>query len=460
MPKKHFIIVGDITNGIIIDKDGELFPHFKTFVDHTIARKFSYNTVKVYAEHVFRFLNYFYRASELTTSPLNKHQLRLIIHSYSSYLLHGIDSDNEIAQKIAKENNRQNKTKISSLGPIDNAISYFIRLGELEHSEDAEQDIPPLFKTIKVTRSKAEKANILENSVLAGVLRGGLTSSERISYGISSFAVRGRRSKQPRSYTKRSIELAKIGKVIDSASNLRDKTLYALLAASGCRTHEALQVRIEDIDINAKEVFLKSPFEVDRNLLGLTPAEEKLLCWKGRSTPTTFLIEPFKSMFFKYLKQYVKEERISTCGHTFVFQNYTNFRPHFCSDRSSRIKQFKATLKRAGIEDTSDLGPHSLRHSYGFYALNYLPVSDKVFGLPLAYVQTLMGHASISSTKIYAIHDEEITKEIVNQANQQMFNGSPIDTFETLIKFYQNKISDIREQLKAYYLSEGKRFDV
>ena len=115
MPKKHFITVGDITNGIIIDKDGEPFPHFKTFVDHTIARKFSYNTVKVYAEHVFRFLNYFYRASELTTSPLNKHQLRLIIQSYSSYLLHGMDSDNEIAQKIAKENNRQNKTKISSL---------------------------------------------------------------------------------------------------------------------------------------------------------------------------------------------------------------------------------------------------------------------------------------------------------------------------------------------------------
>lgn len=455
MPQKHFIVVGDITDGLILDKEGRPFQPFKAFVEHAIDRDLATNTVKVYAEHVFRFLNYLYRAMELTTSQIDKHELRKTIYSYTSYLLHGADSPNDIARQIAIENNRTNKLQVSSIAPIDNAITYFIQLGELSQSEDESQDIPPLLQAFTSQISAKEKSKIKQNSMIAGVLRGGLSNKERVKYGIATLQTGGKKAKQNKRYITRSIDLEKIADVIESASNLRDKALYALLAASGCRTHEALQVRLEDIDISAKTVVLRPPLLSDRGSLGLTIKEQQQLSWKGRDTESTFLIEPFKSMFFNYLTRYIREERVSTCGHTFLFQNKNTLRPHFCSDRSSRIKQFKTALKRAGFTDTSYLSPHSLRHSYGFYTLNYIPVAEGVFGLPLAYVQELMGHSSIESTKIYSRRDEEITQEMVAYANNIMFGGESLSPEQVQIRFYENKLNALESKLQKLYQLEG-----
>ncbi|WP_370259818.1 tyrosine-type recombinase/integrase [Idiomarina sp.] len=460
MPKKCFIVVGDIIDGIIIDKNGNPFPPFRLFVEHALRKGLATNTVKVYAEHVLRFLNYYFRALELTVHPIDRSQLRHIVHSYSSYLLHATDSPNEIASVIAKENQRTAKLQVSSLGVIDNAISYFIRLGELLQEEKYYTEIAPLFDAFISPRTAAEMSKIQENSVMAGVIRGGLSNKERVKYGVTMLQNAGKKGAKPKKYITRSIELDLIGDVIDSASNLRDKTYYSLLAASGCRSHEALQVRLEDINIGEKEVMLRSPFVSDMNQLGLTIKEQQQLSWKGRQTETTFLIEPFKSMFFNYLRQYIKEKRISTCGHTFILQNERTFRPYFCSDRSTRIKRFKSALTRAGILDTSYLSPHSLRHSYGFYTLNYIPISDGVFGLPLPYVQQLMGHSSISSTKIYSKVDENLVKEHVNYANNLMFGESSINVNDIRIKFYENKLKEIKNQLEKFYQLEDREVNV
>ncbi|WP_218355102.1 tyrosine-type recombinase/integrase [Alteromonas lipotrueiana] len=460
MQKKNFIIVGDITDGLILDKDGNPFQPFKVFVNHAIEKDLATNTVKIYAEHVLRFLNYIYRAMELATTPLSRYELRQLIYSYTSYLVHAGDSPNEIARTIALENNRTKKLQISSIAPIDNAITYFIQLGELMQDEDGADQVIPLLDAIRSRRSAAERSKIKNNSMLAGVLRGDLSNKERVQYGFSALQTGGKKSRKSKKYITRSIALEQIAVVVDAAPNLRDKTFYALLAASGCRSHEALQVRLEDIDISTKEVFLRPPSTPDRNNLGLTIKEQEQLSWKGRATETTFLIEPFKSMFFNCLTRYIKEERVSTCGHTFLFQNKNTLRPHFCSDRSSRIKQFKAALKHAGIIDTQFLSPHSLRHSYGYYTLNYIPVGDGVFGLPLAYVQELMGHSSIESTKIYSKRDEDITKEMVDYANSLMFGVNTLSSEQIRIKFYESKLRLYQGELEKLYLAEGMTANV
>ncbi|GAA0811377.1 hypothetical protein GCM10009111_03790 [Colwellia asteriadis] len=451
---KAFYMIGEPIDGIIADKAGNLYRPYQFFVQHMIERGYAANTVNGYAEHVYRFLNYITRAIELTPGAIDKSSLKLIIISYTSYLLHAEDAPDPIVRQIAIEQGKREKTSLNSLVLIDNAISYFIRFGELKQLEEADEgDITPLFTAAKSLISSFESKNIKKNSMIAGVIKGGLTAKERVSYGV---LITKRSSKKNKVYSTQSIELSCISGLIESATNLRDKTLYSLLAASGARTHEALQLRLTDFDIHKKEVYLRDPAEVNRNTLGLTPEEERQLAWKGRNTETTFLIEPFKSMFFRYLGKYMKQDRVSTCGHPFIFQNYKTLRPFFCSDRSSRIKQFKKAAKKSGITDTTHISPHSMRHTYGGYTLNYLPLPNDEFGLPIQYVRILMGHESLSSTEIYAKEDEDLLKAQIQYANELLFDANEIDLKMISFKYQESKLREVKEEVARLLGKEGK----
>jgi integrase/recombinase XerD len=441
---KAFYMIGDPIDGVITDKSGIIYRPFQLFIQHMLDRGYASNSVNAYADHVYRFLNYVARAIEITPPPIDKPKLRLIILSYTSYLLHGEDAPDPVVQQIANEQGKKNKTSLNSLAPIDHAISYFIRFGELEQLEECQDNITPLFSAAKNLISSFETKEIKKNSMLAGVIKGGLTHKERLSYGV---LVRKKSKKKNRVYITQSIDFSSVNGLFESASNLRDKTLYAFLAASGARSHEALQLRLTDVNVAEKEVYLRSPEELDRNILGLSPEEEELLAWKGRNTETTFLIEPFKSKFFYYLRQYLKQDRVSTCGHPFIFQNYKTIRPFFCSDRSSRIKQFKAAAKKSGIMDTTCISPHSLRHTYGTYALNYLPLPHGEFGLPIQYVRILMGHESLSSTEVYAKEDEDILKEQIQYANELLFDANEVDLKMISLKYQESKLTQIKNEI-------------
>lgn len=416
-----------------------------------ISRGYALNTIKSYADKSFSFLNYVSRAIELTQPPISKSDLRLIILNYTGYLLHGIDAPDPVANQIAVENNKVKKTQLSSLAPIDHAISYFIKLGELEQHEQT-GETTQLFEAVKHEITTSEKKNIKKNSMIAGVIKGGLTSKERVAYGL---IITKKSQKKNRIYTTQSIEFSRIQNLIASASNLRDKTFYAFLGASGARSHEGLQLRLTDIDAANKEVYLRDPSNANRNTLGLTLEEERKLAWKGRNTETTFLIEPFKSMFFSYLSDYLKNERVSTCGHPFIFLNYKTLRPFFCSDRSSRIKQFKTAAKRSGIIDTTCISPHSLRHSYGSYTLNYLPLPNNQFGLPIEYVKILMGHSSLESTEIYAKHDEDIMKAQISYANELLFNANEIDLKMISLKYQESQLEKVKAEIERLRYQEN-----
>lgn len=451
---KAFYMIGDPIDGVICDKYGNLYRPYQLFVRHMLERGYATNSINAYADHVYRFLNYITRAVELTPSPIDKPALRLIIFSYTSYLLHGEDAPNEIVRQIAIEQGKTLKTSLNSLTPIDHAISYFIRFGELEHfDETGEGDIGPLFSAAKNLVSSSENKKIKKNSMIAGVIKGGLTAKERVSYGILT---RKKPKKKNKVFTTQSIELSHISNLIESATNLRDKTLYSILAASGARSHEALQLRLTDVDVVNKEVYLRAPDEIDRNTLGLTYEEEGQLAWKGRNTETTFLIEPFKSKFFNYLWQYMKQERVSTCGHPFIFQNYKTLRPFFCSDRSSRIKQFKAAARKSGLTDTTCISPHSLRHAYGTYSLNYLPIPNGEFGLPIQYVRILMGHESLSSTEVYAKEDENVLKEQIQYANELLFEANEVDLKMISLKYQESKLSQIQTEMSQLLNKDNK----
>jgi integrase len=445
---KPFYPVIKLSDGIIIDSTGHPYKPFEVFVSHLHWNEYSKNTIELYSEHVFRFLNYVHIAKETSSVPVDRHQLRLIILSYANYLIHAEDSENEIVKEVIKHKGKKKKTKISSVPCIDHAVSLFIRLGELEQEDMEDGSIDPLFEAVTTTIPPSERKNIKKSSMVAGVIKGGLTAKERVRLGI---IMTGKGKKSKSKYTirvTRSIDLGNIKDLINSAPSYRDKAFYALLAASGCRSHEALQITLGDVDVTNKSVYLRDPAVKDPNKLGLTLEEQESLSWKGRNTDMTFLIEPFKSMFFEYLKEYLRKERVNLVSHPFIFQKKNDQRPLFCSDRSSRIKQFKSAAKKAGIDDLTGISPHSLRHSYGFYTLNYLPLPNNQFGLPMTYVKVLMGHESLASTEVYAEKDKELLKAQISYANELIMGGDSTDITQYRIQYHQQELDRIKRTVE------------
>lgn len=226
--------------------------------------------------------------------------------------------------------------------------------------------------------------------------------------------------------------------------------LYSLLAATGMRTHEALQLRFIDIitEIDGStSIELHSPFS--RPTPGLTPNESAKLAWKGRETHRTFMIEPFASIFWENLKNYLELEYNQSVNHDFIFQ-LDNGRPFFTSDRKNRNTTFKRYATKSGVKETKSIRIHSLRHMYGTYILNYMPVpGNRIPGLPLVYVQRLMGHASSSSTMRYAKQDEDILDAYLEHANKYVMGQGEASLEETRVNFHSRQIEMLQQEFSS-----------
>lgn len=218
----------------------------------------------------------------------------------------------------------------------------------------------------------------------------------------------------------------------------RDKALYCLLMASGIRISEALALTWHDIDCVNRKVFVRNPRakHLDNVYLGyFTVEERRKLPWKGRTHSQTLLIESFATEFWKQLGFYMEKESLVVGDHPFVFQDLKGSNvgsPLLLSDHSNLRKSFKDACARCGIDDC--YSPHSLRHMYGVYCLNYWPKGDGTYGLPPDTVQQLMGHAYRDSTMNYAKLDILIleAEQKINAAIMSSFQVE--DRAETRVK--------------------------
>ena len=189
-------------------------------------------------------------------------------------------------------------------------------------------------------------------------------------------------------------------------------------------------------------VELHSPF--GRATPGLTPEEASKLAWKGRQTPITFLLHPFADLFWEHLQNYLTYEYNSSVNHDFIFQK-TNGRPLFTALRKDLNATFKTYASKTGLNDLSHISRHSLRHTYGTYVLNYMPMpGNSMPGLPMHIVQILMGHASISSTEKYAKHDEEVLNAYIEHGNNYIRKHGETSIQNSRLSFHERQIIKIQ----------------
>jgi integrase/recombinase XerD len=161
----------------------------------------------------------------------------------------------------------------------------------------------------------------------------------------------------------------------DTPRLVRDRTLLEVLYATGMRASECLALRLEDVNLNAGYALCTGKGQKQR----LVPLGEQALAWLRR------YLAAARPAF----------TRTRDCGRLFV-----NPRGGALS-RQSLWAIVRRAAAAAGIR--RKVSPHVLRHSFASHLLEG--------GADLRAVQTMLGHADISTTQIYThLPSEALTR--------------------------------------------------
>lgn len=164
---------------------------------------------------------------------------------------------------------------------------------------------------------------------------------------------------------------------LETPEGLRDRALVEFLYGTGTRVSEAVDLDVDDVDLDTLTVIVTGKGSKQRLLpLGQCAASaidaylvrgRPVFAARGRGTPRLF---------------------VNSLG-----------RP---LSRQSAFAVVQQSASRAGI--TSAVGPHSLRHSFATHLLQN--------GADVRVVQELLGHSSVTTTQIYTMVTVDTLREV------------------------------------------------
>ncbi|MBI2135582.1 tyrosine-type recombinase/integrase [Candidatus Woesearchaeota archaeon] len=163
--------------------------------------------------------------------------------------------------------------------------------------------------------------------------------------------------------------------MIEKTENLKHKLLISLLYSSGLRVSEAIRLRLENIDIPAKEC--------------------RIIAGKGNKDRISILSDNF----IGFLSQYLTEYDIAS-GYLFP-----SHKGHVCTRTAEEIVKQAA----ARIDKNRRVFCHSLRSSFATHLMEN--------NVPINKISDLLGHTDLRTTQVYL------------NVNRKRFEGirSPID---------------------------------
>lgn len=186
---------------------------------------------------------------------------------------------------------------------------------------------------------------------------------------------------RPRKETKLPIVASEeeVVRLLVASDNLKHQCVMGMLYSSGLRRGELVNLQLQDINIDRRQVFVRGG--------------------KGKKDRTTILSDRMVNALVKYLDLYKPQKWL------FEEQNGQQY-----SGQSVGNMVRKAATK-AGIK--TKMSPHVLRHSFATHLM------DK--GTDTRYIQKLLGHASLKTTDIYTYVSTKDLQKIVSPLDQ-IFN--------------------------------------
>lgn len=154
--------------------------------------------------------------------------------------------------------------------------------------------------------------------------------------------------------------------------NLRDRAIVETLYATGVRVTELLLIKLEDIKWDARQIWIR----------------------KGKGNKERFVL--FTHDCAERLKTYLKQRKYDN---EYLFSN--NRGGHL-----SRVfieKKFQKFSETLGFK----VVPHTMRHTFAAH------LAEK--NMPQSYIQELLGHVNINSTRIYTRLMEHARKKMYDR---------------------------------------------
>lgn len=159
-------------------------------------------------------------------------------------------------------------------------------------------------------------------------------------------------------------------------AGLRDKTLLEVLYATGLRVSELISLQTTTVDLTAGYVIVFGKGSKERMVPLGTEAIKWLAQYLEQARPLFLKNRPGDVLF------------LNRCGNPLTRQGFWKIVRKYCL--------------KAGI--AKNVSPHTFRHSFASHVLQG--------GADLRSVQTLLGHADISTTQIYTHIEKDALKKI------------------------------------------------
>lgn len=438
---------GNIISWEVLDSGGRVIPACALFIRKLEGYKFA--TRKRYVETVCHFVDYLYETGVLgkfgDEDPLpSRRHVNEAVDAYVPLLLRGsVDTVKRLTAAQAEDGGETGEWLVKAVRSLNIApyarksldnviapINLFLRHSEAlaqeahdlanAHGIELSHDYSPLINAVSgFTRlTPHERAAVRSSTLLGGVVR--MHGEIRRPSGIRHQAKHNQTDRVALDFP-----VVYMDALLEQATSWRDRALWLLLLASGIRRSEALNLQWSDIDYEGRRVYVLDP---DSRRYGrfMTPEEKRR--FKGRKVSWTYLWEPWRSRFFEALAEYRQREwRLPTDGNKYVFQKLRSEGgkvgvPLFNASDGALAEPFNKAVAKAGIPgpgaSEEQWTPHSLRHAYGVYMLNYIPIGPGVYGFQETDVQALMGHESITATRQYARRKEDVLRARLEYADK------------------------------------------
>lgn len=434
---------------------GEEYQPYTMYMRSLVDRRVPWNSIKASGYRLPIFLDFMAVGFELI--PLTTTNVVSLCRSYDSYLTLGEKSFSEIVKKICLVKTSPLISASSSIGyhaPVQGFIqeshSYLTSLIDYAASglEVASKYDLEMLGALKYVNSNLNVSELSKrNKKQITTQKQGMAFKSTLFPNLPLI----KSGADPIDETKY-FPLDQIVPLIKSATSYRNSALWSLIAATACRESEADQVIWADIDLVAQEVLIVEPASrqnLSAAYAGISEEEYLKLEWKGRGTEFTFMLEPYKTLFFHYLELYLKFEYKVGSGHRFVFQTKSGA-PLYLSDYSKTIlKPFQTAarpiLDACGLPHVS-MGPHSLRHSYIYFMKNFLEHSGG-FGLTESELMLLTGHIEIENLRRYAKADKNQVLAKLASAFSTRCQREPLSAIEYHVGFLEKELEVFKAKL-------------
>ena len=201
-----------------------------------------------------------------------------------------------------------------------------------------------------------------------------------------------KKTKQPEiSYMKTDgIELLVNQVDLNKKDGLRDYVILLLLYTTGIRVSELIRIRVKDLS-------LTEPYTMVIHGKGN----------KGRYVPLLKVAVPHIQKYLSVMKYDCEAQYDEP-----LFKNHMG-KPFTRQGINYLLKKYGRKARKIGTAYVpEDLSPHKMRHTAAMELLTA--------GVDLMYIRDLLGHASVTTTKVYARTDAQLKRKAIEAASKEL----------------------------------------